>query len=155
MQIHGSCAAREGAGVLLVGPPGSGKSDLLLRLLDRGFALVADDRIDIEDGIARAPAPLRGLLEIRGLGIVRLPYVAEVRLALAVCLDSSGARLPEPARHPTLGLPQVSVDATRAAAPAIVALALDCALGRIEQVAGAFESGMDPARPSKERTGAA
>lgn len=144
MQIYGSCAVREGAGVLLVGPPGSGKSDLLLRLLDRGFALVADDRIDIEDGIARAPALLRGLLEIRGLGIVRLPYVAEVRLALAVCLDSSGARLPEPARYPTLGLPQVSVDATRAAAPAIVALALDCALGRIEQVAGAFESGTAP-----------
>jgi HPr kinase/phosphorylase len=155
MQIHGSCAAREGAGVLLVGPPGSGKSDLLLRLLDRGFALVADDRIDIEDGIARAPALLRGLLEIRGLGIVRLPYVAEVRLALAVCLDGPGARLPEPARHPTLGLPQVSVDAMRAAAPAIVALALDCALGRIEQVAGAFESGTEPARPSKEWTGAA
>jgi HPr kinase/phosphorylase len=145
MQIHGSCAAREGAGVLLVGVPGSGKSDLLLRLLDRGFALVADDRIDIEDGIARAPALLRGLLEVRGLGIVRLPYVAEVRLALAVCLDGPGPRLPEPERHPTLGLPQVRVDAMRAAAPAIVALALDCALSRIEQVAGAFESGTVPA----------
>jgi HPr kinase/phosphorylase len=148
MQIHGSCAAIDGAGVLLIGPPGSGKSDLLLRLLDRGFALVADDRIDIEDGVARAPASLRGLLEVRGLGIVRLPYVSEARLALAVCLAGPGAaamgtRLPEPARHPALGLPQVMVDATRAAAPAIVALALECALGRVGQVAGAFESRTD------------
>ena len=131
--------------MLLVGPPGSGKSDLLLRLLDRGFDLVADDRVDIEDGIARAPAILRGLLEVRGLGIVRLPYVAEARLALAVCLDGPGAeRLPESARHPTLGLPLVSVDAARAAAPAIVELALDCALGRVGQVAGAFESRTEP-----------
>ena len=48
MQIHGSCASRTGDGVLLIGPPGAGKSDLLLRLLARGFDLVADDRVDID-----------------------------------------------------------------------------------------------------------
>ena len=53
MQIHGSCASRDGNGVLLIGPPGAGKSDLVLRLLARGFDLVADDRVDIEDGVAR------------------------------------------------------------------------------------------------------
>ena len=63
MQIHASCAARDGAGVLLLGPPGSGKSDLVLRLLDRGFTLVADDRVVIEDGHASAPAALAGLLQ--------------------------------------------------------------------------------------------
>ena len=67
MQIHGSCAARDGAAVLLLGPSGSGKSDLALRLLDRGFLLVADDQVLIEDGVARAPPPLAGLLELRGL----------------------------------------------------------------------------------------
>ena len=60
MQIHASCAAREGHGVLLLGPSGSGKSDLLLRLLDRGFALVADDRVDLQSGMASAPATLAG-----------------------------------------------------------------------------------------------
>lgn len=138
MQIHASCAARDGAGVLLLGPPGSGKSDLVLRLLDRGFTLVADDRVEIENGHARAPAALAGLLEVRGLGILRLPYLERAELALAVTLGGSVPRLPAPAQEPALGLPMLAVDAARPAAPQIVALALDCALGRLAQHAGAF-----------------
>jgi len=137
MQIHASCAARDGAGVLLLGPPGSGKSDLVLRLLDRGFMLVADDRVDIESGVARPPAALAGLLEVRGLGIVRLPHLAQARLALAIELGSA-PRLPQPTRHPTLDLPLLALDATTASAAQRVALALDCALGRVGQHAGAF-----------------
>jgi HPr kinase/phosphorylase len=137
MQIHASCAARDGAGVLLLGPPGSGKSDLVLRLLDRGFMLVADDRVEIEAGVARPPAALAGLLEVRGLGILRLPYVRSVRLALAVELGVPD-RLPLPARHAELALPLVSVDAGLPSAAQRVALALDCAVGRISQAAGAF-----------------
>ena len=83
MQMHGSCAARAEAGVLLLGPPGSGKSDLVLRLLDRGFALVADDRVE-STTFGSAPSALAGLLEVRGLGIVRLPYLSSCRLALVV-----------------------------------------------------------------------
>ena len=110
MQIHGSCASRAGDGVLLIGPPGAGKSDLLLRLLARGFDLVADDRVDIEDGIARPAPALAGLLEVRGLGIVRLPHVTSARLALAVVLAASAARMPAPARHDAFDLPQVTID---------------------------------------------
>ena len=148
MQIHGSCAARGGAGVLLVGPPGSGKSDLVLRLCTHGFELVADDRVDVSDGIARAPPALAGLLEVRGLGIFRLPHLAETRLALVVDLAAlsppglplgrSLARLPVPQRHAALDLPLVRIDAGAASAPERVALALDGALGRVSQVAGAF-----------------
>jgi HPr kinase/phosphorylase len=137
MQIHASCAARDGAGVLLLGPAGSGKSDLTLRLLDRGFMLVADDRVEIDEGVARPSPALAGLLEVRGLGILRLPYVSSVRLALAVAL-AAPARLPLPARHAELGLPLVSVDAGSPSAAQRVGLALDCAVGRISQVAGAF-----------------
>jgi len=137
MQIHASCAARDGEGVLLLGPPGSGKSDLLLRLLDRGFALVADDRVDIVNGVARPPPALAGLLEVRGLGIVRLPHAPEARVALAVVLGE-GERLPAAEFHPALGVPQVRVDPAQASAARRVALALDCALGRVTQVAGAF-----------------
>lgn len=138
MQIHASCAARQGAGVLLLGPPGSGKSDLVLRLLDRGFQLVADDQVEIHGREACAPATLAGLLEVRGLGILRLPYLDRARLELAVCLGGPVARLPEPARHAPTGLPLVAIDAKSPAAPQIIALALDCALGRIAQHTGAF-----------------
>ncbi len=137
MQIHASCAARDGHGVLLLGPPGSGKSDLVLRLLDHGFQLVADDRVDVADGIASAPAALAGLLEVRGLGLLRLPHAPEARIALAVEL-ARGARLPSPATHPSLDVPLVHVDPAASSAPQRVALALDCALGRSKLLVGAF-----------------
>jgi HPr kinase/phosphorylase len=146
MQIHGSCASKGGAGVLLIGPPGSGKSDLVLRLRTHGFELVADDRVDIAHGIARPPPALAGLLEVRGLGIFRLPHLAETRLALVVDLATlpplglpfGARRLPLPERHATLDLPLVRIDAGAASAPERVALSLEGALGRISQVAGAF-----------------
>ena len=137
MQIHGSCAAQQDAGVLLLGPPGSGKSDLLLRLLDHGFALVADDRVEVIDGQASPPPALAGKLEVRGLGIVRLPYVAPARLALVVLMRGM-VRLPPPATHPEFGLPSIGIDPAMASAAARVALALGCATGRIAQDAGAF-----------------
>jgi HPr kinase/phosphorylase len=142
MQIHGSCASKGGLGVLLLGPPGSGKSDLVLRLRTHGFELVADDRVDIIDGIARPPPALAGLLEVRGLGIFRLPYATATRLIVVVDLAPVLAfplpRLPMPERHAVLELPLVRIDANAASAPERVALALDGALGRIGQVAGAF-----------------
>ena len=138
MQIHGSCASRSGDGVLLIGPPGAGKSDLLLRLLSRGFDLVADDRVDIVSGMAGPARNLAGLLEVRGLGIVRLPHVGSARLALVVELGDHPVRLPDPARHAALDLPLVRLDPWVASAPERVALALDCALGRAAQLAGAF-----------------
>lgn len=137
MQIHASCAAREGHGVLLLGPSGSGKSDLVLRLLDRGFTLVADDRVDLEAGYASAPAALAGLLEVRGLGLMRLPYVTLAKVAVAVELGR-GERLPATATHAPTGCPLVHVDPAAASAAQRVALALECALGRARQVVGAF-----------------
>jgi HPr kinase/phosphorylase len=138
MQVHASCAARDGAGVLLLGPPGAGKSDMVLRLFDHGFALVADDRVEIADGVARPADGLAGLLEVRGLGILRLPHLAEARLRLAVTLGPGGPRLPQAARHEPTDLPLIAVDPARASAARVVSLALDCALGRVAQIAGAF-----------------
>lgn len=124
--------------MLLLGPSGSGKSDLLLRLLDHGFTLVADDRVEIEEGVARPAERLAGLLEVRGLGIVRLPHVPAARLWLAVRLGTPERLPPRGERHPSLGLPLVTVDPALPSAPHRVAMALDCALGRLRQEAGVF-----------------
>jgi HPr kinase/phosphorylase len=139
--LHASCVARDGAAVLLLGPPGVGKSDLALRLLARGFALVADDRVVIEAGRARPPPALAGLLEVRGLGILRLDHVASVAVALAVELaspDRPPERMPTPRTASALGVPIVAVDPRAASAPDVVVMALACALGQVTQVAGAF-----------------
>jgi HPr kinase/phosphorylase len=138
MQIHATCVARNGIGVILLGPPGSGKSDLALRLLDRGFMLVADDRVEIVDGMARPPAQLAGLIEVRGLGLLRLAHAPPARIALAVELAPDMARLPEPRRDQRLDVPLITLDPRPASAAQRVELALDCLLGRVAQETGAF-----------------
>ena len=138
MQIHASCVARAGRGVLLLGPPGAGKSDLALRLIDRGFELVADDRVEIDGLTATAPAGLAGLIEVRGLGILRLPALAKAALALAVELREEVPRMPEPARLATPDLPLIILDPRGASAALRVALALECLAGNAGMLSGAF-----------------
>jgi HPr kinase/phosphorylase len=142
MRLHASCAARPGPdgydAVLLLGPPGAGKSDFLLRLIQSGFMLVADDQVCIDANLASAPAALAGLLELRGLGIFHLPYLAQAPLRLVIELGVAMERLPEPRIHAATGLPLVSIDPASPAAAARAALALDAATGRITQLAGAF-----------------
>src|SRR5215210_109728 len=128
--LHASTVALDGRAVLISGPSGSGKSDLTLRLLDRGFSLVSDDQTLVrrEDGrlIASAPPAIAGKLEIRGIGIVDMDHVTDMPVALFVELTSEFQRLPDENRErPILGvsLPLVSVDAMAASAPSKVALA--------------------------------
>ena len=125
--------------MLLLGPSGCGKSDLLLRLIDRGFMLVADDQVDVEAGVAAPASGLEGLVEMRGLGILRLAYRAPVRLVLACELLAGELppRLPEPALH-RLGMPMLKLDGRAASAPLLIAHALDCLQGRTPMHAGAF-----------------
>jgi HPr kinase/phosphorylase len=142
MRLHASCAARPGPdgfdAVLLIGPPGAGKSDVALRLIHAGFMLVADDQVMVEDGIAAAPPALAGLLEVRGLGIFELPHVRAAPLRLVVRLGVQPVRLPEPERHPELRLPLVTIDPIAPSAPERITLALEAACGRVVQRAGAF-----------------
>jgi serine kinase of HPr protein (carbohydrate metabolism regulator) len=130
--VHASTVASDGRAVLISGPSGSGKSDLALRLLDRGFTLVSDDQTIVRrDGdrlVASAPPTIKGKLEIRGVGIVEMDTVDDVPVALFVELTSEIMRLPDDRRErPVLGvnLPLVSVDALTASAASKVALALD------------------------------
>lgn len=138
MQVHGSCVARNGAGVLLLGPSGAGKSDLALRLVDRGFMLVADDRVEILAGRAAAPEALAGLLEVRGLGIMRVPFLLSAQLTLAVELGRPQPRLPAPQRHAATGLPLVALDAFHSSTALRVEWALAWLNGETGGVSGAF-----------------
>ena len=99
--------------------------------------MVADDRVELRDGVASVPPALAGLLEVRGLGLVRLPYVASAPIALAVEMGP-GERLPQPAMHAGCGQPLVRIDPACPSAAQRVSLALDCALGQVRQLAGAF-----------------
>ena len=130
--LHASTVASDGRAVMIMGPSGSGKSDLALRLLDRGFTLVSDDRTlvrrDRHRLIASAPPQIAGKLEVRGIGIVDVEAVADVPVALLVELRSDIQRLPDDDRERQilgLAVPLVSIDALTASAPSKVALALD------------------------------
>jgi serine kinase of HPr protein (carbohydrate metabolism regulator) len=130
--VHATAVARDGRAVLICGVSGSGKSDLALRLIDRGFTLVSDDRTIVrKDGgrvVASAPDTIRGKLEIRGIGIVEMPEVQDIPVALVVELTSGMERLPDDSRERSylgLAVPLVTIDARSASAAAKVALALD------------------------------
>ena len=147
MLVHASCAARDGEAVLLLGPPGAGKSDLLLRMIHLGWNLVADDQVRLlpgPDGVrAAAPPALAGLIEVRGLGLLggfRAVGSARVSLAVRLVPRDEVPRLPAPERHPVLdrSVPLVALHPFDASAPLKVGLALDAALGARPTVAGAF-----------------
>ena len=134
-QIHATCVALPEGGVLLRGESGAGKSDLALRLIDGGARLVADDRTALtregETLIARPPATIAGLIEARGVGILRLPperLASQVAIALIVDLVASPSveRLPEAAYETLLGvsLQRVALAAFEASTPAKIRLAL-------------------------------
>lgn len=146
MLLHGSCVALDGDGILLLAPPGGGKSDLALRLLGQGALLVADDQVEMSmhgAALMAAPPPaLAGRLEVRGLGLLEgLPWV-RARLALAVELVAREAvpRLPEPASWTALGqaVPLLRLDGWAASAPEVLKRALDVLAGRLRLTAGAF-----------------
>jgi HPr kinase/phosphorylase len=105
--IHASAVLTGARAVLIRGPAGSGKSRLAFNLIQAAshgkliFArLVADDRVHVEAAhdrlIARPPAALAGLLEVRGLGILQLPYEPAAVVSWLVDLDAATTmRLPD------------------------------------------------------------
>lgn len=109
MNIHASCVAMSGRGLLILGPSGSGKSLLALSLMAAGADLVADDRTLIRrDGgrlIADAPDEIRGRIEARGVGILAADVAGPAEIMLAVDLGRTEVeRLPHRRRHELLGV---------------------------------------------------
>ena len=135
LRPHGTVAARAWRAVLLRGPSGAGKSDLALRLIEAGGRLVADDQTRIERHgqalLASAPAALAGLMEVRGVGILKLSLgqllsMAPLSLVVDLVPPDRIERLPEPARETVLGvdLPVLALAPFEASAPAKLRLAL-------------------------------
>ena len=142
--VHGTAIATAGRAVLIRGASGAGKSDLALRCLGtppgaflaEAPKLVADDQVlvAVRDGriVVSAPPTIRGLIEVRGLGLVAVPTVEEAELALVVDLVRPGAleRMPAPAAPAVIaGLPvaRVALDPHEMSAP----LKLFIALGQV------------------------
>lgn len=134
-QIHATAIHWPGlGGALLLGPSGAGKSDLALRLIGEGALLVADDQtlLVVRDGaiIARAPAAIAGLIEVRGVGLVAVPTIRSTRLAAAFTLAPGAApeRLPEPEARAVMPggppLPHWTLDSFAPSASIAVRLAL-------------------------------
>ncbi|MEA3010023.1 MAG: hypothetical protein QOJ91_1715 [Sphingomonadales bacterium] len=121
--VHASCVAIGGRGVLLAGKSGAGKSDLALRLIDRGAALVSDDYTELKAAggilLARAPARIAGKIEARGIGILDMAAAGDVRVSLYADLDRSPERLPvaETIRLAGLDIPLVALAALEPSAP--------------------------------------
>jgi serine kinase of HPr protein (carbohydrate metabolism regulator) len=129
--LHVSAVAIEGRAVLIGGRSGQGKSDLALRLIDRGALLISDDYTFVrrEGGrlLASSPPQIEGKIEVRGLGILELPFQSDVPVALFVDLDRAPERLPVSEDRRKLAgvdLPGIALSALEASAPIKVEAAL-------------------------------
>jgi len=128
--LHASCVCVKDKGILLIGASGTGKSDLALRLIDRGAVLVADDYVNLsrKDDVLMASPPdrLAGKIEVRGVGICTLPFMAAAQIHLYVDLAATPDRFPDPAFKDIAGvmIPRIAISALEASAPQKIELAL-------------------------------
>lgn len=129
--VHASAVAIGGRAVLIGGRSGTGKSDLALRLIDRGAALISDDYTHIrrvkDQAIAAAPATIAGKIEVRGVGVVELDAVSDVPVVLFIDLDREPERLPAMDERRMLAgvsIPTIGLGGHEASAPLKVEAAL-------------------------------
>lgn len=128
--LHATSVAIDGRAVLIEGVSGAGKSDLALRLIDRGAVLVSDDRtLMVRQGallVARPPETIRGRIEVRGLGILTLPHATDVPVALIVRLGVTPERMPDRRQRRLAGVVvrELAFDAFHASTPLKIEWAL-------------------------------
>lgn len=129
--VHTSCVAIDGQAVLIGGRSGRGKSDLALRLIDRGATLVSDDYTLVRpvEGrlLATAPETIAGKIEVRGVGVLEYPVERDVPVALLVDLDLDATRLPLAGQSRMVAgvaVPVIGLNALEASAPIKVEAAL-------------------------------
>ncbi len=129
--LHASCVAIGDHAVLIEGQSGSGKSDLALRLIDRGAMLVSDDyTILVRSGrslVATPPPTIAGKIEVRGLGIIDIAHVDRIPVAMLIELTDNVERMPldsEKRRIAGIDVPVIALNGHYASDPIKVEMAL-------------------------------
>ncbi len=129
--LHASCVAIGDHAVLIEGQSGAGKSDLALRLIDRGAMLVSDDyTILVRSGrslVATPPPTIAGKIEVRGLGIIDIAHVDRIPVAMLIELTDNVERMPldsEKRRIAGIDVPVIALNGHHASDPIKVEMAL-------------------------------
>jgi len=130
--MHSSSIVIDDNGVLILGDSGSGKSDLALRLIDNGATLISDDvsicKKNLNNIYLYCPPEIKGLLEVREIGIITVPFVERIKLKLVVNLKSkNNKRFPEDNYFKILGIkvPLINIDGKNSSAVAKIKVKLN------------------------------
>ena len=130
-RVHGTAVALEDNGVLIIGRSGSGKSDLALRLIDSGGTLISDDQTlclkKHNDIFLFSIEEIYGLLEIRGMGIIKVPYIENIKMKIVVSMVKKTERLCRRKKKKFLGLnyPLLELEPNEVSAVAKIKLKLN------------------------------
>ena len=131
-RIHSTSVVIDDNGVLILGDSGSGKSDLALRLIDNGATLISDDisicRKNSNNIYLYCPPEIKGLLEVREIGIITVPFVEKIKLRLVVNLKSNNnERFPKDNSFRILGIkiPLISIEGKNSSAVAKIKVKLN------------------------------
>ena len=131
-RIHSTSVVIDDNGVLILGDSGSGKSDLALRLIDSGATLISDDisicRKNSNNIYLYCPPEIKGLLEVREIGIITVPFVERIKLRLVVNLQSkNNERFPKDNYFRILGIkiPLINIEGKNSSAVAKIKVKLN------------------------------
>ena len=131
-RIHSTSVVIDDNGVLILGDSGSGKSDLALRLIDSGATLISDDisicRKNSNNIYLYCPPEIKGLLEVREIGIITVPFVERIKLRLVVNLKSiNNERFPKDSCFRILGIkiPIINIEGKNSSAVAKIKVKLN------------------------------
>ena len=131
-RMHSSSVVIDDNGVLILGDSGSGKSDLALRLIDSGATLISDDisicRKNSNNIYLYCPPEIKGLLEVREIGIITVPFVEKIKLRLVVNLKSNNnERFPKDSSFRILGIkiPIINIEGKNSSAVAKIKVKLN------------------------------